>query len=182
MAGDLIVTGVDTGMLGALVTVAPDGTPLASTVLKPGKRTQGWTTPCPRQVSMVGQQMRRHVEFNAPDCIAYEQVSTTRGIAAARSLFICEGLLLAIANHLELSAWPVQQNTMRAWVKRYLAIGKWKKGQGKQQILDAMGVELVRDLVELTGHDVPERRWPDLADAYLCARWAQATIQTKGAG
>lgn len=175
----LIVTGVDTGMLGALVTVAPNGEALGATLLKPGKRDPSWRTPDPQQVAMVAGQMRRHVEFHAPDCVAYEQVSVTRGVGAARSLFMCEAMLLAMTHDLGLFAAPVQQQTLRAWVKRHLDIQKWVKGRGKEQILDALGPAVVADLVSMAGGDVPERRWPDLADAYLCARWAQHTIIQK---
>jgi len=175
----LIVTGVDTGMLGALVTVQPDGRPLGATILLPGKRDASWSTPDPRQLAMVSGQMTRHVTFHAPDCVAYEQVSVTRGVAAARSLFMCEAMLLRLTESLGLSAWPVQQQTLRGWVKKRLGIAKWEKGRGKQQVMDALGPLVMQELVELTGTKVPEKRWPDLADAYLCARWAQHTIRLK---
>lgn len=179
----MIVTGVDTGMKGALATVAPDGSVLDAQLLRAGPRQRGWKTHSPREVANISGQLRRHLEHNAPDRVAYERISATRGIAAARSLFICEGLLLAHADELGLPVDGVQQQTLRAWVKRHLGIAKWKKGQGKQQILDAMDRGVMGDLLACcnarlpTGANLKQTRYDDVADAYLTARWCQLRLQ-----
>lgn len=179
----LRVTGVDTGMRGALVTITKTALVLRATLLNPGKRQDGWRTPSPPEVSRIYTQMRSHIEGSGSEAIVFEQVSATRGVAAARSLFICEGLLLDIAADLAIPIFGCQQQTLRAWVRQHLDIGKWKKGQGKQQILDAMPVWALQDardyVVSVQGR-CPDKRLDDLADAFLAARWGQETIQTEG--
>jgi len=178
-----MVTGVDTGMKGAMATVAPDGTPVDAILLRSGPRQRGWKTPSPREVGSISLQMRQHLEANGPARIAYERISATQGIAASRSLFICEGLLLAHADDIRIPVHGIQQQTLRAWVKRHLGIGKWKKGQGKQQILEAMDRDVMGQLLSMCHRQLPggvklkQGRYDDVADAYLVARWLQETIQ-----
>lgn len=181
----LRVTGVDTGLNGALVTVNPGGSVMSATLLHPGDREDGWTTPSPSEVSAVYMQMRGHLEHAGPGAVVYEQVGATRGVAAARSLFMCEGLLLDICHDLGVPVFGVMQATLRAWVAEHLGISKWTKGMGKQQVADAMDPEVVAcmdhhsNVARLTPARQRHRR-TDLADAYLTARWGQHNIQTGG--
>lgn len=180
------MVGVDTGLRGAVVTVRPNGNVMHATLLDPGKRMDGWKTPSPPEVSRVYMQMREHLEDVVVSAIVYEQVSATRGIAAARSLFMCEGLLLDIAHDMGVPIFGAQQATLRAWVKQHLGIQKWQKGKGKQQILEGLDqldprvMQHAQEMVVDRQRRCPTKRLPDLADAYLAARWGQENIQTEG--
>jgi len=179
----LTVCGVDTGLLGGLATLDPQGRIVDATLLRPGKRADGWRTPSPPELSRVYQQMRDHIVLTKPEAIVYEQVGATRGIAAARSLFMCEGILLEIADSVGVPVFGVMQATLRVWVKELLGIEKWEKGKSKLQVLDAMSSWALSDLidaVEAKSGKVPERRRPDLADAYHAARWGQMLLQVGG--
>lgn len=178
----LLVTGVDTGMNGAMVSVRPDGELVCATVLFPGKRDPGWRTPSPGEVERLYGQMAGHLYVARPGAIVYEQVSVTRGVGPSRSLFICEGLLLKLSVQLGVPIFGVQQQSLRAWVKRYLGIAKWRKGEGKAQILEAMPEEVMRQSARwvrtLQHREIPDKRRDDVADAYLTARWGQEHIET----
>ena len=178
----MIITGVDTGMHGALVTVGDDGDPIAATILRPGKRAAGWKTPSPPEVSSVSGQIFGHLLENEPEAITYETVAMVRGIAPSRSLFITEGLLLASSAEMAIPIFGVQQQTLRGWVKKKLGIEKWERGKAKEQILEALPMfvlpQLIESVVAVVGA-CPKRYHDDLAEAYLCALWGQATIEVE---
>lgn len=173
--------GVDTGLRGAVVEVDDHGHPVRAYLLNPGKREEGWGTLSPREVRRIRGQMARALLDAEVGAVCYEQISATQGIHATRQLFAVETLLLHDAAEIGLPLFPVAQSTLRAFIKRKCRIQKWRKGQGKAQVMEGMREHwphVLDALQRAYGDHIPEKRWPDLVDGYWAAIWLQENHTT----
>lgn len=178
------VVGIDTGMAGALVELR-GGLPWRAALLDRGEREPGWTSLSPVEVHRLDRQLYDFMNTGAGWC-AYEQIQTTRGIHASRSLFGMEALLLRTVHELRLPLFPVPQSALKRWVKVEVG-GQWKGQASKEDMVGALP-ESARSLFEAVVASHFERptfdalpkakraRLEDLADAYWVGRYAIARI------